>query len=1035
MRGTEGTGEESSTIMKPTPLRPVTLPRWGSPLFALALALALVLSLASDAAAQRPPCNPCAGLLVEEPGAWLESLAAAPQVTEDQRLYLAWTATVTDAAEAASGTAAVQQAGATPWLRVIFTTPSPVIQHATELDAELQAAAAAARSAADLKHYQVLWQPASGEATLEDYAFLFKRASVTLAGANPEARILTAPLGPSFLGAGEEQLARFYGEDVAAYLDGIALAPGLPDLAATVTQIQQIDPGRPVVLDASDLPSDPWLALADAAAAAEAGVAVTLFAAPSSAAAAPTVAPFKLLAREFAGDLSLDPYSRPEGAQQAWSFVRGEDLQLRVIARTPEDLVVDTGSEEGAEESDSFETTSELALAFPDPRLKRPTRIERETLEARDLFGLSRSDEALTIPLNNPGSVEVLRLERMSAEELASLAGTALAERLEIESERQMPVEEILRRLQAFEDSQRRRLPRYTATNITHLRFQFGTGVQGLEVSFEGPFFYEEGEGFDWVWETYYFNGVRWTGDDLPQIPLIQPEKAATQPVDITFTKEYSYRLRGTDEVDGRSCWVVDFEPTGEVGPGRTLYQGTVWVDREHFGRVRTRALQLGLEGDVLSNEETVYYRPVDAGGQPVEAWSPEAYWLPLRTVGQQLLSVLNATTVVDSERLLSGLRLDPQDFETQRQAALDSDATMVRDTQQGLRYLVKDEETGERVVQEGNAVRGKFLIGGAFYDESQDFPLPLAGINYFDLDFRGTGNQLNVFFAGVLAIANYAEPQLFGSQWDAGASLFALAVSGEDIVFRDDEEIEAETVESRPARFSLFLGRPLGEFGKLDFTYSLGYQDFGDADDADPNFIVPEDHFVQSFAVEARYNRSGYRLLAEWERSKRGDWARWGLPGTPDFDNFDPDTEEFTTWGASIGKTWWLNNFRKVGIQLEYLDGENLDRFSKYEFGYFSDSRVRGYQSDKIRAESAYAAHLTYGFEVGELLRLEAVGDAAWATDEATGLEDEFLAGVGVVGNFVGPWDTLVNLDVGVAVAGPDDGVSVFVAFLKLFD
>ncbi len=61
-------------------------------------------------------------------------------------------------------------------------------------------------------------------------------------------------------------------------------------------------------------------------------------------------------------------------------------------------------------------------------------------------------------------------------------------------------------------------------------------------------------------------------------------------------------------------------------------------------------------------------------------------------------------------------------------------------------------------------------------------------------------------------------------------------------------------------------------------------------------------------------------------------------------------------------------------------------------------------------------------------------MGDAAWATDEASGLDSELLAGVGLVGTVVGPWQTVINLDVGKALDGPDDGFSVFLAVLKLF-
>ena len=86
------------------------------------------------------------------------------------------------------------------------------------------------------------------------------------------------------------------------------------------------------------------------------------------------------------------------------------------------------------------------------------------------------------------------------------------------------------------------------------------------------------------------------------------------------------------------------------------------------------------------------------------------------------------------------------------------------------------------------------------------------------------------------------------------------------------------------------------------------------------------------------------------------------------------------------------------------------------------------------VRAEEATAVHLGYGFDLAEIIQLQLRGDAAWATDEASGLDNEFLGGVGIQGNFIGPWNTIVRLDVGKAVAGPDDGVSVFLAVLKLF-
>ena len=95
----------------------------------------------------------------------------------------------------------------------------------------------------------------------------------------------------------------------------------------------------------------------------------------------------------------------------------------------------------------------------------------------------------------------------------------------------------------------------------------------------------------------------------------------------------------------------------------------------------------------------------------------------------------------------------------------------------------------------------------------------------------------------------------------------------------------------------------------------------------------------------------------------------------------------------------------------------------------------MHGYQIGKVRAEEAYAAHASYGFELGQLLRLDAVVDAAWATDKASGLDNELLSGVGVTGTFMGPWETLINLDIGTPVAGPDDGLVAYIVFLKLFN
>jgi hypothetical protein len=957
-----------------------------------------LLAVAEAAAAGQLRCNPCAGFEVDDPSAAALALSRGLELDSDSTLFVKWRSG--PEAVGAEPARAIAKTGATPWLTVALDTPSPLLDNLEELEAELEGLAALAREIGGSAHFELLW---SGSSNVEEYAFLIKRVSVAVAGAQPDARIFTAPLDSD-----ADYLRRLFAEEVAAYLDGVTFAAAPPEELRQMSAVLiELDPGAIVAVDSLPAPEEPLEVLAEAARYAEAGAEVALF--DLGSASAETVRPFKLLARDFSGDLSLDPYSRPGGVEEAWSFVRGKDLQLRVIAKVLPGL-------------------DSVTLEFPDPQLRSPSFVDMESGERIPLWGFSRTRERFDVEIADPTPVVLLELERMTAAELEGILG--VEERVTVADTRQMPVEEILRRLQAFEDAQARRIRNYSATNTTHLRFQFGTSAETLETTFRGPFFYRQDGSFDWAWREFLINGVKWRGKSIPEIPLIQPEKAAALPVEITFTREYRYSLRGTATLEGRDCWVVDFEPAVAVAPERTLYQGTVWVDRELYARVRTRAVQLGLEGDVISNEETVTFSPVDAEGRPA-AWLPGSYFLPLTVEGQQLWSILSATPVVERQILLSDIEINPENFEERLGEILASDDTMVRDTEQGLRYLVMNEETGEREVQEELDLSRRFVVGGIFADEGLDFPIPLAGFNWLWFDWRGTGTQANIFFAGALLNVAVTNPSLFGSKFDAGFDLFALAVQGTDTLFRDGVEMTGEEVEVSNPNLDLKLGRSLGNFAKLDLQYQLGYRNFSRGDDTAEEFVLPVDHLNHTVSLTGRYNRKGYRFRLGGNYHVRDKWEPWGIPGN---DDFDPDHETYTTWDVSLAKTWHFPRFLKFGVEFEYVDGSDLDRFSKYDFSFFSDTRVRGYQSGKVRAEEALAAHLAYGFDVGQLFRIDLLGDAAWATDQVAGLDRELLAGLGVAGTFVGPWRTVINLDVGVAVAGPDDGVTAFLAVLKLF-
>jgi hypothetical protein len=966
----------------------------------------VAVAAAPPVGAASPPCLPCGGIEVEDPGAVALELAhTVPRLEGEARLYVAWRHRLGDAWEARSGEA-LRASGATPWLMVTLTTPSPLLEHAAELEAELEELSAVAREAAPVTHFQVLWEPATSPADVDseiaEYAFLLKRASVALSGAVPEARVISRPLA-----AHPAALRSLYAHDVAAYLDGVAVAGPVEAeaLESLRSALDEADPGRPLVITGVPLPEPSSLALAIAARHASGGAALTLFRAAQP--RAQDLSPLAVLANELRGDLYPDPYSTPEGADGAWAFVRGSDLALRVVV-------------------ESVDPSAAAEIVFGDAQLRRPEQVDLATGESSALFGQRRTPRGLELTVPEPGAVALLRLERPTIGELEGVE-----EDLLVAAERHVPVEEILRRLQAFEDAQARRLENLQAVNSTHLRFQ-GAGATAVEVTFQGPFFQPRGEGPDWAWESVYINGIRWRGRRIPEIPLIQPERAAALPLEIQLSPGYRYRLRGSDVVDGRDTWVVDFRPADSSrGQEERLFQGTVWIDKESYGRVRTRAIQLGLQGEVISNEETLHYRPVTADGDPAE-WAPESYWLPLRVVGQQLLSVVNTVTVVEREVVLEQVRINSPGFEERRRRVLASDLTMVRDTEAGLRYLVQDGTGEERVVKQGFDTSKLFMVGGLFWDSALDYPLPLAGVDYFSFDWRGSGNQVNVFFAGALLVAHMAQPELFGSRFDAGAQAFGLAIPLADTFYRDGVEQAGEEVRVRPASLSLKLGRPLGSFFHLGGTYNVAYFDFSRAGDTDESFVLPSDHFLHSLDLEGRFSRSGYRLTVSGSLNRRSQWHPWGSDG-----GSEPvsSTQEFLRWQARAAKSWHLPRFQRLGVELAYLGGQDLDRFSKYQFGFFGGTRVRGYSSGRVRAEEAWGGSLSYGLGLGELLRIDVALDTALATDRESGLHRELLAGVGLTGSFIGPWQTLMQVDVGVPVAGPEDGFVAYLAFLKLFE
>lgn len=830
-------------------------------------------------------------------------------------------------------------------------------------------------------------------ANAELTAFAIKRLAVTAQGLNVANRIVIDRT---------ENAA-----EATAYFDAVVV--NAADVEQTAVWLAERDPSKKIyaVVDVAspnalfDLAS----ALAKGATRAYATTAVDI----------PSLAAFN---KTMASDWAFDATAKTtvldaKGAaveMPVLSFVRGEDLRTMLIPRG--------------------ETGAASILSLPDDRFTKPRRVDASG--EKDITDTGQRGGRLLVgtPVpKQPYAVLVDYRERP--------AGKVTKESIDIATERGIAVEEIIRNHQAYDAYQESIQPRYVARNTTKLRFEIGGGAEALEAAISGDYFSDPEGRADWVWQDFFINGVRWKYGRIPELPLIQPEKVTQLPLDIHLSNEYRYELVRQTDMLGFRTYEVRFEPPSNAPKELPLYRGTVWIDAKTWARVRIKMVQLNLEGEVLSNEERVDFaafardtKTALTAADVAKADPRTLYWLPFEVAAQQVISAAGRASVVQRATTFDNFRIEPAEYETLLAQVSASDARMVRETETGLRYLEKKTD-GTRVVKEGFDTAQLFMVGGIHHDAGLDFPVvPLGGIDYFNFDLFGKGIQTNVFFAGVVVAANATHPNVGNTRTNVGVDFFGIAVPFTNTMHRDGEERLDESVKALPLGLTLRAGHPFLQFGKIDVNLGISHLTYQRAEDTAPNFQVPADTFVLSPSINAQYSRRGYTISGFYDFNRRTTWEPWGNPA-----EFDPDQKSFTRFGGSIGKSFFLPKFQRIGIDLNYLDGKRLDRFSKYELGFFGSQRVHGVKSGSVRAERAIIGHLSYGFVFSEQFRLEAFYDHALLDDANAGYKSEPFQGVGFAGQTVGPYGTLLRLDIGKTIGrNAQDGFVANVVFLKLF-
>lgn len=579
-------------------------------------------------------------------------------------------------------------------------------------------------------------------------------------------------------------------------------------------------------------------------------------------------------------------------------------------------------------------------------------------------------------------------------------------EEADVAGSHEITADEIIAAHQRWRTFQDDRLISVMRKSTINLRFRYALVTGTIDLTMNGNYFWDRQTGEEWTIEEKYINGVKLNWDKIPELPLITEEQVVQAPLDLNLDKRYRYVRDGEEPVEGRQCWRLRFEPLAKEG---SLYKGRAWIDQKTGALVKVTTLQTNLKPPLISDEETQTFHP-HPGPDGSEYWIPDV-------IDGQLIYTIQGQNLVVLRRIGFGPpKINEPGFYKARDAAYASKMQMLRQTGEGFKWLSRKDD-GSREIKQKADQKQLFVLAGALEDESTDGVLPLAGVNYTDLDFLGKDMILNVFFAGVLANVSISDPGFLGTRWDLGLAVNARAFKATDKLFILGTEDKSQRVRDLSENVTFTAGYPLGNFLKLRGVLSWNYVNYGRADETAPDFVLPEDHSRTREALSLAFDRKGWGFIVRKDWFQRSKWNPWGPAGEL-IDAADAAAaKDYSTYSVSGQKSWFLPFFQKIEIFTKYQEGEDLDRFSKFDFGFFGSDRVRGFGGSGIRYDRGWLGQFQYSFNIQDVIRFDAVIDHARVHD--IDLSDGYTShtGVGIAANFVGPWRTLWRADVGYAL------------------
>ncbi|MFQ5766977.1 MAG: hypothetical protein ACE5ID_03215 [Acidobacteriota bacterium] len=602
-----------------------------------------------------------------------------------------------------------------------------------------------------------------------------------------------------------------------------------------------------------------------------------------------------------------------------------------------------------------------------------------------------------------------------------------------VRGKRGLTVEEIVARHRQFQARQDRAIQSVVAEARINYHFSLANLNQTFDVTTVNRFM-DDGTTTLYEERELYLNGSLWKGKKPPDLPFVLPERVTEVPLDLLMDRRYRFRLLGREQVGTREAYVVAFDP---ISSTEGAYRGKVWVDTELFSKLKMEAVELHPKIPVISNKILQTFSPVEQGGH--------TWWLNTRVEGQMVFTALGRNVVLERRLDYSGFRINPEDLDQQVDRAYASSNQVLEATDQGFKRLRKVENRdGAVTIQESSVTSSgvsRLLVGRMSMGNGFNPGLPVAGVNYFNFDYKGTGSQVDLVWAGPFVDLFWSDPSFMGSKTilslEARVNPISSTNKRDDVTDAIQDDVKGERVKIATQTLSGIVGYPISTNHKLEIQVDINFKDFRGDDETAPTFTVPSDTMDRSLTLRWVYNRAGFRVNGTVQGGTRTNWRFWGRP---DGSDFSPSDRQYLKSALVFNKNFFPRGLDRFGFRLSLFDGSSLDRFSMFNFSGFGPGNITGFGGSELRAERGGVLDLNYSVSLRGRTRLDFnVNHGRFRNGDDFGPHFEHATGGRVALNFSGPWNSFLRVSLGSALESSvddlDQNSSLRVTLFRTFD